>query len=1162
MRGIRGLLIVIFLIVLGHAKAQQLLHFDKVADHVALQMRKLKVENGKLYSITQKAIMPGKSYLSIDQKVTLPTPSGNTEEFVLSPLDILPQSLKMRYPEIQVFKGKSLQNPGLTVYLNGWNGTYHMQFMEGKKSFYLDPLKPGGDMYVLYEAKDALAPNDFACYAREGSTISAKSTTYFVGKAATATQFLHQYRIAIATTGEYAAYQATYYNATDTVAAALNGVVTTLTRVTGIYENELAITFQLVANEDQVIFTNPQTDPYTNGDANQMLDENQSTLDAIIGSANYDIGHVFGVGSGGIAQLGCVCSTSKAKGVTGSNNPVGDAFDVDYVAHEMGHQFGATHTFNGTLGACSGSNRTPETAVEPGSGSTIMAYAGICSSDDLQRHSDPYFQAVSLDQITAFINDPNYGGSCATVTSTSNHFPTINLPASGFTIPYRTPFQLNGAATDQDGDPLTYCWEEMDLGDASAPDNAFSNGPIFRSFLPTSDSFRIFPRLDSLVHNTTPKGSVLPAIARDMIFRLTVRDNASGAGSFVADSMMLHITDNAGPFEVTSPNESTSYYGGQMLTVRWNTANTQLSPVNCQNVSIALSTDGGLTYPTVLAAQTANDGEASLQLPNVSTTQARIKISAIGNIFFDISDQDFTITHVSQPDFYLDVNNFSSRLCALTPESATIRVGSLLGYSQNVSLSAFLKVNNAQFSASFSQNPVAAGNIVTATFTQVDTLLYGLDTLVIEGADGSTTKSLTIPVKLINTLPGAPTPIQPDSGAADVSSVPTLVWGVLGGEALYQLQISQDSLFQQNVLIYDSLKSASIDLRKYAPLQDETRYFWRVKAFNSCFESAYSKVRSFSTIGLYCNTWTSDTSDHPVIAPDRVDSVKSSITVDKVLNVYDLKVHVKGVHTFVSDLIFKLTSPSGRSIILRNGACGDANDFDITFDDNAAGSFCPLTGIQTPDEPESTFRGTNAKGTWTLTIYDTFAQDGGQLLSWDISICTKKKPEAPILSELLLDQQSIILNWVDKSQYESGFYIQRSLDSLSGFQTIDSVAADSIRYKDNTGEVLNKYYYRVLAYTPFGQSAPSNVLGIKLNVPKGEEALVAPNPTHDFISIYLNAYIQSPKVKVYAVKGAFMGEFTPVDGKVTLDVRHWEPGLYVVHILGHQVNASYKFVKY
>jgi len=442
------------------------------------------------------------------------------------------------------------------------------------------------------------------------------------------------YRLAVAATGEYTLYHG------GTVALGLAAVTTAVNRVAGIYQQDLAVKLQLVANNDQIIYTNPATDPYTNGNADLIVDQNITNLDNVIGNSAYDIGHVVSTGAGGLSYLGVVCDDwYKGGGATGNSSPTGDPFWVDYVAHEMGHQFGADHTYNGTQGSC-GPERVSTNAYEPGSGSTIMGYAGICDSDDLQANSDAYFHTASLDQIQDYLG--NYGG-CAAYAASGNTPPVVSAGSGGYTIPKSTPFSLTGSATDANGDSLTYAWEEYDLGPAGSPSSPSGTAPTFRSWFPSASPTRYFPRLSDLLNGTSAVGELLPSYDRTLNFRLTARDGKGGVDSKQLTSP-LTVTSLAGPFTVVQPSANATYNGGASLTVTWNVANTAASPVSCSQVNIALWSSPSYT----LATGTANDGSATLQLPDADISNARVLVACSNNIFFNISPGAITVKKNTQ----------------------------------------------------------------------------------------------------------------------------------------------------------------------------------------------------------------------------------------------------------------------------------------------------------------------------------------------------------------------------------------------------------------------------------------------------------------------------------------------------------------------------------
>jgi hypothetical protein len=570
----------------------------------------------------------------------LPYPDGTDRRFRVEESPILEPELAARFPEIRTFVAQGIDDPTATARLSLTSLGFHAMVLSTAGTVYIDPYRRWDARYVLsYFKGHARKPagEAFRCEV-DGKTQdeAAWEAPPASVEAASGTQ-LRTYRLALAGTGEYS----TAVCAPNPVAVscALNAMAVSMNRVTGIYEREVAIRMVIVANNNLVVYTDGTTDPYTNGNGSTMLGQNQSNLNSVIGTANYDIGHVFSTGGGGIAQLGVPCTSNKARGVTGQSNPVGDPFDVDYVAHEMGHQFGGSHTFNGTTGNCGG-NRSSGSAYEPGSGTTIMAYAGICDAEDLQPHSDDTFHTRSFDQIVSFSTGAT-GSSCAAITATGNTPPTVNAGAA-FTIPKQTPFTLTGSATDPDPDTLTYMWEEFDLGSAAPPnDDVAAVRPIFRSFVPLAVPSRTFPRLSDILNNVATLGESMSTRNRTMTFRMTVRDNRAGGGGVDWAATTVTVNAAAGPFAVTQPNTAVSWSG--VRTVTWNVAGTNAAPVSCANVAIDLSTDGGNTFPTSLAASTANDGSEAVTLPNTPTAQARVRVSCVGNVFFDISNVDFSI---------------------------------------------------------------------------------------------------------------------------------------------------------------------------------------------------------------------------------------------------------------------------------------------------------------------------------------------------------------------------------------------------------------------------------------------------------------------------------------------------------------------------------------
>jgi hypothetical protein len=616
--------------------------------------------------------------------LTLPMPDGSFARFRIEKSPVVEAGLAAKYPELgETYRGQGIDDPTASVRLDFLPTGFHSMILSPRGTILVDPYFAKGDTenYISYQKKEAPRTENFVCDFREEKSLDQilspdqlLSSGFLPDSSenvVSGTQ-LRTYRLALAATNEYAAAVGG-----NTIAGTLAAQVLIMNRVNGVYERDLAIHMNIIANNNLLIYAGDQmcagvactgaNDPYANTNGSTMLGQNQTNLDTVIGTANYDIGHVFSTGGGGVAVLNGPCGSSKARGVTGLTNPIGDAFAIDYVAHEMGHQWGANHTFNGNTSNCSGGNRSAGSAYETGSGVTIMAYAGICTTQDLDRHSIDTFHVKSLEAIVAYSQTGN-GNTCAVTTSTGNTPPTVSsVGGTSFNIPKQTPFALTASGSDVNGDSLTYDWQEYDLGAATtAVPNTDAGGamPIFRPYVQTVSGTRTFPSLQYILNNanvppstfdcgrTTPclTGELLPSITRTMNFQAVARDNNANGGGINTVSAQVLVDGNSGPFTVTSPNTPVTVTVSDTSTgVTWNAANTTAAPVNAANVKISLSTDGGQTFPFVLANSTPNDGNEQVFFPAINTSTARLKIEAVNNIFFDISDTNFTIQVISIP---------------------------------------------------------------------------------------------------------------------------------------------------------------------------------------------------------------------------------------------------------------------------------------------------------------------------------------------------------------------------------------------------------------------------------------------------------------------------------------------------------------------------------
>ncbi|MDK1288355.1 reprolysin-like metallopeptidase [Pseudoalteromonas umbrosa] len=585
-----------------------------------------------------------------DISIQLPSPDGELYEFQLTPYSVMPKVLASKYPEIKTYTGVMVTNPAVRGTFdfspNGFFGVYELS---GKRVF-IEPINRKSQqnraLYRVYNKHAIISQSVKSEYVlHEPIKRNVKIAAQTQSRLSNKLQYRFglnedlKYRLAIVTTGEYAQFHG------GTKLSVMAALVTLVNRVNQIYMRDLSTSFELIANNDDLIFLDPTADPFVNDDTD--IDKIADAIANITNADSYDIGHLVGTGAGGLAGFGVACTSAKAEGVTGNPQPINDAFAIDYVAHELGHQLGADHTFNGLVGACDG-NRVEDAAFEPGSGSTIMGYTGICETQNLQANSDPYFHVYSLEQMATFTRQAD-GSSCGVRTAKSNQAPIVEA-GENYTVPARTPFTLSGSATDADGDILMYSWEQSDLGGATnSPQEDgvdMGTGPLFRVFSPVTDGSRTFPKMADVLSGQVSYGEALPTTSRSLNFKLLVRD---GAGNIADDSMTVTVVGNEQGFSIQDPTSGTLWTLGTQM-VRWETADTENAPISCSSVDILLSLDGGETFPTVIADNVANDGQQEVTLSGlVSSADGKLKIKCNNNIFFAVNSGNLQIQGSSEP---------------------------------------------------------------------------------------------------------------------------------------------------------------------------------------------------------------------------------------------------------------------------------------------------------------------------------------------------------------------------------------------------------------------------------------------------------------------------------------------------------------------------------
>ncbi len=924
--------------------------------------------------------------------LTLPMPDGSFQDFRIAEAPVMHPALAAQFPMIKTYAGIGIDDPLASLRFDLTQKGFHAMIRTPNSStVFIDPYSTeDADHYISYYKKDFYKNSTFKCFTDEigktGAALPAQTQQF--EKAGDC--IFRTYILALACTGEYATYHG------GTTALALAAMTTTLTRVNGVLENDLSIHLELHQNTADLIFLDPATDPFTNSDGYAMLNENQVLCDGIIGSPNYDMGHVFSTGGGGVAYLAAVCNPDyKAKGVTGLTDPIGDPYDIDYVAHEIGHQLGGSHTQNNNC------NRNNATAMEPGSGSTIMGYAGVCSPN-VQNHSDDYYHAISLQEIGLIVMTgtngvEGSGGNTCSTNTTFNNAPTADA-GPDYTIPKSTPFVLSGTGTDSNGDSLTFTWEQMDNQTAPMPPLPTNNeGPAFRSFKGTGSPLRYLPRLEDLVNNTAPAWEVLSSVARTYNWRLTVRDNHIGGGCTAEDNMTVTVSNNSGPLLVTAPNTAVTWPALSTQTVSWDVANTTAAPVSCTHVDILLSVDGGFTYPFILATATPNDGSHLVTVPDNQSGLARIMVKGSNNIFFDISDQNFTIGPQLN-EFTLQASPEMLAVCAPASTSFQIEVGATGNFNGDVTLSA--SGIPAGASAAFTTNPVNAPGSCELQIQNTAAATPGAYEITIAGVGSSGTKTAQVMLTVTNDIPAAPNLSLPANNAQDIALSPSFSWAAVAQAASYRLQVSATNDFV-NLNIDEAGLTAS-SYTATAVLEPGSTYFWRVKAENACGEGVYSTVFSFKTTNLVCNTFTS--SNVPItIPPSGKPTVTSTLAIPASGTITDLNVSFLHInHTYINDLVVSLKSPVDTERTLLSRICGSQNNILISLDDDSSNPYnsipCPPNGgTYRPYQTLAPFNGQDLNGTWTLTIKDRNNQDGGSLEGWSLQVCFLNLCEYPTI---------------------------------------------------------------------------------------------------------------------------------------------------------------------
>jgi subtilisin-like proprotein convertase family protein len=960
-------------------------------DPIPLQsMKKRAVPlNSKTYQIKYESLHSQLSSYSFrsDKSITLPTSDGQMVTYLYKEDKIMETELSRKYSTIRAFEGFDEEGKRRIKFDIGAYGLNAIITSENGIEFISPKYENNKEYYHVYSLKNApLKDMNTYCGTIGQNPTEIRHTPQSLSSLRNNNFQRLEYRFALACTGEWGL-------ARGTRERALSDMVTSVNILNAIFEIDLGMKLILVNNNDSLIFLDPASDPYlVANEGRSILPTNTSIINTKIGSNSYDLGHVFTnscADVGGIAYLSSICTNNKGGGVSCIGNNLARAV-TQIVAHEIGHQLGANHTFH----SC-GDNVRIGNDFEPGSGSTIMSYGGLCGSNNIVTTSDPYYHNGSLVEIFNTIRRVgSVSFNCANKVPTENIEPVItNMPPSGLTIPKNTPFILQGKALDSNNDNLTYSWEQKDSTNNSTPLGTPSgNAPLFRSFSPQKNDFRIFPRPSSLLVNRSENFEILPSYTRNMNFSFTVRDNNKEASASVWAFTSIKVDANAGPFKITSHNQSFSAEVGSTLNLTWDVAETDKSPINCKAVDIYLSLDGELDpgNPKViqLASNTPNDGSEVIIVPSFPTVAARIIVKASDNVFFDVNDVYFSIIEANNPRSFFEFPFVTTELCLPYTSEINLKSRGIANYTGKIKYEVTQLPEGAK--AIFSKNEVTVGEDVKLQLefsNEINTGRYVVEIRGVGEANDTLVRTLIYDVISNNFKELAL--VAPENSTKNAGVLPEFSWSPSFNAEYYQIQISTSPLFEANKIIYQDTTTFS-SIRPKRTLDRGTLYFWRVRGQNNCGLSEFTPTFTYGTVVSNCQSYPS--ADLPItLSASGRPVAEAKINIDVNFDVSDVNVKKLNInHDNLRDLAVSLKSPAGVTAVLFSRQCPRRMTLDASFDDEAPNFFSCINGVDLQFKSQdslSRFKGLSPRGQWTLLVEDLETGNGGRVNSFILEVC-------------------------------------------------------------------------------------------------------------------------------------------------------------------------------
>lgn len=1024
-----------------------------------------------------------------DQPLQLPMPDGEVASFDIVGYDIMPEADLARYPNIRTWYGRNRDKPTQTIYLDWTERGFHASIIGDGVAVHLEPLFRGStDLYQIFRVTDfdlsTIEP--FECGTADHKFLlkTPLSTSKLVGDCA-----LVQYRTAISTDHDYSNYHGASSAAQSNLVQ--SAVVTALNRANQIMTQALSLRQQLVVNNAILYNYTAAGDPFNGISIREAIDVNQGYTDGRIGSGAYDHGHVFvGASSqGGVAYLNSGCRGSKAGAASSRSIPEGFFFDTRILTHEMGHSFGAPHTYSNV---CNNQQGIP---VEPGSGSTLMSYAGVCTPN-VVGVVEPYFHGRSIDQMTTYLELG--GGDCGAVIDQSLSNPTIQA-SPDFTAPAGTPLRLSASATGNE--TLLYNWEQYEnvaVPDLPQPDQ--TEGSIFRSFTPSGNPVRYLPQLPEVFAGNNPVWEVIPTVSRRLNFRATIIHENDSYGCASADNIIVDLIANPNPFRVTYPNGPGQWAAGQTGAVIWDVAGTSTVPFNASVVDILFTNDGGNTL-TPLLTNTANDGYAEVTVPAL-TSNARLMIVATDNVFFNVSEANIRIgTTVDAPSISIGADNTSATSSCTAVDNISYDITTAATGAATAPISWSISGLPNGVSASYSENPTRPTVPLRISLDGAASVTtngtYNL-TLTGSSADGNLSQALQLVVDreevtdafLITGPIGQSSSLRPRLRALPVDGV------------MYEYELRDNTT---GALLFASTSEAT---EQTVPnfLEPATTYRYRLRANNGCSVGEWSE-QLFTTPANCIDITTSD-SPRTILTDPIFQEVTQEITfAEGGATVMEMNVReIDLTHTFLGDLEIDLTSPEGRTIRLFNRSCRGDEDMLAGYVDRGADALsCPPVSGQLLQPVNGTLAGyadEELSGNWRLTVRDLAGLDGGQLNNFTLQVCYNGVllPVEWLSFTLSPQKDHLQLDWATASEIDNaGFYVERTTQGQLDWTELGFVAAETVtdyRYADHTALPYTDYFYRLRQTDLDGSISYSDIRTGRYGDEAALGLLLFPNPTN------------------------------------------------------------------